>query len=174
MKTLLRFQSLCLCVCLALTSVKPAAGLEPKSEQITFAKGSDGTVIKHRIKGDESVDYRLSAKAGQRLLIVLETSNASNYFNVVAPNANEAKHIGSSAGNRFEGKLPVDGEYTIQIYLMRNAARRNETALYSLSVNVFGSGPSIAAPANDFADRLGGGPDFWEVIRVKSGAMFAL
>lgn len=33
-------------------------------------------------------------------------------------------------------KLPADGEYTVQVYLMRNAARRNAVASYSLEMGL--------------------------------------
>ena len=36
--------------------------------------------------------------------------------------------VGSTSGNRFSGVLPTDGDYAIRVYLMRNAARRNESA----------------------------------------------
>ena len=39
-------------------------------------------------------------------------------------------------GNHFLGTLPSDGEYTVQVYLMRNAARRNEVANYELSLRL--------------------------------------
>lgn len=36
------------------------------------------------------------------------------------------------------GTLPVDGDYTVRVYLMRSAARRNETAEYTLTVGITG------------------------------------
>jgi hypothetical protein len=44
--------------------------------------------------------------------------------------------IGSTSGGRFEGTLPADGTYTIQVYLMRNAARRGESATYKLDIGI--------------------------------------
>lgn len=44
--------------------------------------------------------------------------------------------IGSQQGNHFEGTLPADGEYTVQVYLMRNAARQNEKANYTLEIGI--------------------------------------
>jgi hypothetical protein len=61
--------------------------------------------------------------------------------------------IGSTEGNRWTGLLAADGEYTIRVYLMRSAARRNETANYTLTVGITGSAtasPALgAAPASD-------------------------
>jgi hypothetical protein len=135
-----------------------------------FDRGSSGTVITARIEGDEIIDYVLRAAAGQRMMVVLETDNSANYFNVMEPASSGAAMYNSSIdGNRFEAGLPADGHYTIRVYLIRSAARRNETASYSLAVNIFGPGSSVAAPADDFADGLGGGPDFWEVTGVGGG-----
>jgi hypothetical protein len=70
----------------------------------------------------------------------LKTSKASNYFNVLPPGSNDvAIFIGSTSGNEYVGALPSDGEYTIRVYLMRNAARRNESANYTLSVGITGN-----------------------------------
>jgi hypothetical protein len=38
------------------------------------------------------------------------------------------------------GALPVDGDYTIRVYLMPNAARRKETATFALTVAIRGRG----------------------------------
>jgi hypothetical protein len=64
--------------------------------------------------------------------------------------------------------LPVDGDYRVQTYLMRNAARRGETADIRLSIAI-PAAAATAAPAPDFADGLTGGPDFWEVHGVGAG-----
>jgi len=45
---------------------------------------------------------------------------------------------------------------------MRNAARRDEAARYSLGIGMAGA---------DFADGLAGGPDWWQVTGVESGAL---
>lgn len=83
-----------------------------------------------------------------------KTSNASNYFNVLPPGSNdEAIFIGSTSGNEWTDSLPADGEYSIRVYLMRSAARRNEAADYTLTVGITGSAASSsaseAAPAGD-------------------------
>ena len=67
-------------------------------------------------------------------MVTFKPSNLSAYFNVLPPGSDEAMFIGSTSGNRFEAALPADGIYTIRVYLMRNAARRNETAQYTLQV----------------------------------------
>jgi hypothetical protein len=97
---------------------------ETVTRQVSFPAGSNGAKLTGAITGDESVRYLLGAGAGQRMTVTMRTSNASAYFNITAPGATEALHIGSVAGNSFEGVLPAGGTYAVEVYLMRNAARR--------------------------------------------------
>ena len=109
-----------------------------RKERVQFKKGETGATIKGRIKGDETVDYILNAQKGQSMVVILEASNTSAYFNVLPPGSDEAIFIGSTSGNRYEGTLPANGDYTVRVYLMRNAARRGETANYTISFGVSG------------------------------------
>jgi hypothetical protein len=133
------------------------------SKPLQFAKGTSSATVKGSIKGGQTVDYKLRAKAGQTMSVALKTSNASNYFNVLPPGSKDvAIFIGSNEGNEWTGALPADGEYTIRVYLMRNAARRNETANYTLTVGIEGgsAASSAAAPAAkgpDSVERAGQG-----------------
>ncbi len=38
--------------------------------------------------------------------------------------------------HRFSGALPADGDYVVQVYLMRSAARRNEVANYTITIGI--------------------------------------
>ena len=113
---------------------------------VSFAKGTSSQTLQGSIKGDQSRDYIVDARAGQTLTVDFKPSNASAYFNVIAPGADSALFIGSTSGNRFSGPLMVSGRHVVQVYLMRNAARRNETADYTLTIGVTGSGAAAAAP----------------------------
>ncbi len=124
-----------------------AAKVDIRQEQIQFAQGTSDATVRGKISGYEIVDYRLRARAGQALAVSFEPTNRSAYFNVLPPEADEALFVGSISGNRFEAKLPADGEYTLRVYLMRNAARRNETAEYQLAVGLVGEGTAAAAAA---------------------------
>jgi hypothetical protein len=112
---------------------------EIRKERVQFKKGAATATIKSRIKGYETVDYLLGAKAGQTMRVALQTNNGANYFNVLPPESDAAIAIGANLGNKWAGTLPVDGDYTVRVYLMRSAARRNEVANYTLSVGISGS-----------------------------------
>jgi hypothetical protein len=125
-----------------------------ESRPLQFAKGSSSATVKGSLKGGNTIDYKARAKAGQAMSVKLATSNLSNYFNVLPPGSKDtAIFVGSTGGNEWTGPLPADGEYTIRVYLLRSAARRNETADYTLTVGITGSAataPTLgAAPAGD-------------------------
>jgi len=69
----------------------------------------------------------------------MKAANLGAYFNVLPPGFdNVAMHIGQIGGNRFDGVLPGDGDFTLRIYLVRSAARRNEAADYTLDIELAG------------------------------------
>lgn len=129
----------------SLCVVAPAIAQSPtRSERVQFPRGTASQVVRGTIRGYSTVDYIIGARAGQTMRVNMRTGNASAYFNVIAPGAQSAMFIGSNGGNSFSGRLPQTGDYRIRVYLMRNAARRGESATYSLDIGVSG--------------QMGGGP----------------
>jgi len=131
-----------------LADMTAALAGEIRTVNVQFKASKIGTTAKGSIKGREIVDYRLKAKAGQQMTVSLSTSNLSNYFNVQPTGSETALFIGSTSGNSWSGTLPKDGDYTVRVYLMRSAARRNEKARYTLSIDISGGGLG-KAPASD-------------------------
>jgi len=129
---------------IALAALSPltapaAAESGPHRQAVQFAKGASSAQLRGTIKGDGDAEYTINARAGQTLAVTLKTSNTSSYFNIKPPGSNdEAMFIGSSSGAEAKLMLPADGSYVVQVYLMRNAARRNESATYTLDVAVSG------------------------------------
>jgi len=116
---------------------------------VHFKAGSNSATVKGKVKGYDSVDYVLEASKGQHMSVSMETDNASSYFNILEPGENEAAmFIGSTSGNEYKGKLPKSGKYKIRIYLMRNAARRDEVAKYTLKMKVTGDAEKAGASSN--------------------------
>ena len=134
---------------LALALSVTVTARDERNEQIQFAKGSNGATINSSITGYESVNYRLTAKAGQMMTVKLSTGHNATYFNIYAPGkepGDAAMYIGSIEGPRFHGKLPADGTYVILVYMMRSAARRNETADYKLDLEIDSQTHSAVTP----------------------------
>ena len=106
---------------------------EVLTQTVHFAKGSSLKTIHDAVKGWELKEYRLGAKAGQSMKVVLESSNDALFFNIWAPGEEMALFNGSDMGIRFSAVLPKDGTYRVRVYLMRNEARSGEKAEYTLT-----------------------------------------
>lgn len=129
-------RSIAIAAVVAVMVATPVLAQQDRTERVQFARGAASKAISGAIRGYAGVNYIVGARAGQVMHVTLQASNASAYFNIWAPGADEALFVGSSTGNRFSGALPADGDYRIQVYLMRNAARRNERANYTVTVGV--------------------------------------
>ena len=102
------------------------------------ARGASSATIKGQIKGDADVDYVVRAAAGQTLNVSLKVSNRGNYFNVLPPGSADAAMYAAQTGEPYSAMLPADGDYTIRVYLIRAAARRNEASDFTLTIGVTG------------------------------------
>jgi hypothetical protein len=72
--------------------------------------------------------------------------------------------VGSTSGQQATVLIPADGEYTVQVYLMRAAARRGVSSNFSLSASLQGQ----ALPAtNASKDALVRGTPFHATATVK-------
>lgn len=106
-----------------------------RTETIHFAQGTSSKKISGTIKGYESVKYLVGLRPKQTMTVAFKPSSTSCYFNVSAPRAETAEYIGSSSGeNSYTAHAISSGDYAVDVYLMRNAARRNETCNFTLTV----------------------------------------
>lgn len=121
---------------LMLLGATPVLADEVRHETVHFAPGTSGSTINAKLKGYESVQYTLGVKAGQQMSVQLDSGNSSLYFNITAPGASEALYNSSINGNGTSVTIPSSGNYVIDVYLMRNAARRDEVANYTLTLYV--------------------------------------
>ena len=120
----------------ALLTLPASAQDHSRTERVQFARGTASATLNGNIHGYDTVDYVLGARRGQTLNVRLQPTNASAYFNVTRQGADEALFVGSTSGDSFTGRLPANGDYVVRVYLMRNAARRDEHANYTLTVGV--------------------------------------
>ncbi len=145
-----------------------AALAQERSARVEFGRGQSSTVIRGTVRGYDGANYSINVRGGQRLAVTMDSSNSSNYFNILGPGGGEALFNGSISGDFADIIVPGSGDYVVQVYLMRNAARRNEQARFTLRIEVTGGRP-IAPPSPDFADGLAGGPDFFQVAGISRG-----
>lgn len=127
---------------------KTSVAQEIRQERVSFKPGASSAAVSGSIKGNETIDYVLGAKASQTMTVTLKTGSTSTYFNVLPPGSETALFIGTTSGNDWTGALPLDGDYGVRVYMMRSAARRNEAAIYTLTVGI-GSVPAGQAPSSD-------------------------
>ncbi len=119
-----------------------------KVERVSFERGKNSATIESSITGSAGVDYVLGARQGQYMNVSMATDNGANYFNILAPGEDQvAMFNGSINGNQYEGILPESGDYTVRVYMMRSAARRNETANYRLEMIITAADTQPAAKA---------------------------
>jgi hypothetical protein len=150
-----------------LALVSPPAWAQPApphQERVTFAKGSSSATITGQLKGDADIDYLVRAAAGQTLTVELKASNRSNYFNVLPPGSADVAMYAAQTGDPYTGVLPADGDYKVRVYLMRNAARRNETSAYTLTIRVTGT---ALPPLKASQDALIKGTSFHASASIK-------
>ncbi len=105
-----------------------------RTEDIRFDRGSSSATRRGSVRGYDTMTYVVDLRAGDHLSVLLQTSNRSAYFNITAPRSDRALFNGSIGGARYQGRVVMGGRYRIMVYLMRNAARRDETARYTLDV----------------------------------------
>ncbi|NBN65440.1 SH3 domain-containing protein [Pannonibacter tanglangensis] len=148
--------------CLLAAPHPAALAQETRSARVEFARGQSSAEIAGRLRGRESIDYVLGASAGQRLSVDLRADNPATYFNVLPPRGDTAIFIGPTDGTSFSAVLRESGDYRIQVFLMRNAARRDEATRFSLSVAVRGDGAQRPAPEI-------GGRGTWVVTGLQAG-----
>ena len=124
-------------VCAGLLTVPIIAKDKVTTHQVHFDKGTTGSTVKGEVKGYDTVNYTLGAKEGQTMRVSLESKKAyMNIFESGKGVGDAAMFIGSIKGQSYTGNLAQSGTYTIQVYLMRNEARRGTNAPYTLHIGI--------------------------------------
>jgi hypothetical protein len=150
----------------ASVALSAGAALAQSERQVAFRAGATSTELRGTIRGGSDVTYRLRTVRGQIMQVLFTPSNRSCYFNVFEPGGAEAAHIGSSAGNEFARNPTLAGDYRVNVYLMRNAARRNETCRYRISFEVTGAPGGVSAGVSDRQMR--------DQCQARASAMYAV
>jgi len=108
-----------------------------ENRRVSFAAGANSATVEDSITGYETIDYLLNVRAGQAMNVSMATQHTAAYFNILEPGETDvATFVGSTSGNQFEGVAARSGDYRIRVYMMRSAARRDETAAYRLEMIV--------------------------------------
>lgn len=100
-------------------------------------------IVTGSIKGYQTINYQIIAKEGQTLKVFMQRFKGGAYFNVTYPLRSCGGFNGSMYGNAFAMLLPKDGIYTVQVYMMRSAARRNQISNFTMNFSLSGKGEVI-------------------------------
>lgn len=120
----------------ALCAIAVPALAQERTETVKFAAGASAKTISGKIKGYDGVSYILAANAGQVMQVRFAPNNASCNMNIYWPSADEA--VFRAEGNEYAATLGKSGDHRVQVFLMRNAARRNETCSYRITFEIAG------------------------------------
>jgi hypothetical protein len=124
---------------LLLSAIAPVMGQDKVSTvPVSFVKGSSSATMKGNFGGYDSVNYTLSARAGQTMTVKITGSSSAN-FNVFKPGdaPGNATAVGSgSVGTDWSGALPATGKYTVQVFQMRASGRRGEQVPYTVTFRI--------------------------------------
>jgi len=92
-------------------------------------------VRKGTVEGHASQSYVVAGRKGQKLAVDLRSTSSSLYFNLRLAGSPEALYASDrgETGNTSEVTLPVDGDYQIDVYLYRSAARRGAKAPFTIT-----------------------------------------
>lgn len=122
---------------LALAPMMPAALAQSGERKVPVTlDGSTAQRFDDTINEFEIVSYMVSLRQGQSVQISLASSNASNCFDIHAPNASKPVYVGSESGNEHVFRAPAAGEYQIKVFLLRFAARDGQSAQYTLELKL--------------------------------------
>lgn len=138
----------------------PISAQQIRAEIVDAAAASAGVVLTGEVRGGDSAEYMVSGVEGQILSVDLLSTKGALNFNIAPKGAAEALFMGETSGTVADVRLPATGDYVVQVYLMRSAARRDEEADFTLGIGLAGG---------DFADGLAGGPDWWQVSLQQDG-----
>ncbi len=118
---------------------------EPKKSEIHFAKGKSQRILSGKITGHNSAIYQINAQKGQWLKVeMLPGGKGADFIiKMTGKKAGEGTLFNSFVkGRKYLGQLSKKGSYTIEVYLNRAAAGREETHSYRMLVSVTNSKPA--------------------------------
>ncbi|AQS48818.1 hypothetical protein BMG03_14225 [Thioclava nitratireducens] len=93
---------------------------ETRDQQVQFAPGTSGAVLRSTLAPGAAVNYRLGARAKQFLTAQLQTGSPAVHFNIFTP---DGQLLYESRGGRrdYRGQLWLNGENRITVYNIGDA-----------------------------------------------------
>lgn len=102
--------------------------------RVKFAKGANSSNIKGSVSGYKYIDYLVKAKSGQTMSVKLNSVNEACSFVIFY---SDLKNVEDATDVReFTRNVDVDDDYIVRVLLPRSAARRRESANFSLKITI--------------------------------------
>ena len=102
--------------------------------RVKFAKGASSATVKGAVAGYKYIDYIVRAKSGQTMSVKLTSPNSACSFVIFYSDMNNVE--GATDVQEYSGNVDVDDDYIIRVLLPRSAARRKESAAFSLKIAI--------------------------------------
>ncbi|MEO6104420.1 MAG: hypothetical protein ABIP44_12410 [Pseudoxanthomonas sp.] len=122
-----------LIVAVAVPAIPQEAGTMVR---VTFDGDHGSRTFENAIDGFNDVSYVVAMRAGQSLQVSLGSNNISNCFDLYAPGATKPSYIGGDSGSTHRMLAKTAGDYVVKVFLLRLAARDNQSAQYSLELTL--------------------------------------
>jgi hypothetical protein len=102
--------------------------------RVRFAKGTSSATVKGKVAGYKYIDYLIRAKSGQTMSVKLNSAHSACNFVIFYSNM---ENVEEAAGvQEFTRPVDVDDDYVVRVLLPRAAARRKESANFSLKIAI--------------------------------------
>jgi uncharacterized protein YraI len=101
------------------------------AQRVSFVPGTSAATVNGSVRGYETRDYILNARAGQRMTVDLRSNSTFMQAAVLSPQGETL-----SVGTNWTGNLPSSGDYLVRVGLVRAEARRDGAGGFKLTVGV--------------------------------------
>ncbi|TCI00203.1 hypothetical protein EJV46_06030 [Roseococcus sp. SYP-B2431] len=172
-----RIPMIALACAVAMPATLAQAADKASAVAVRFSPGATAASFNGRVRGNESVSYRLTAQAGQEMTVRFRPGNNSVEYVVLPPGSDTPIHNSLAAGNEFTGTLQASGTYVVRVFIAPGAARRNTGGSYTIAFGIDGrgtrateAGPPGPPARQDTTDRgPPGRPEAWQVAGLTRG-----
>lgn len=103
----------------------------PRALRVSFRNGATEATLKGDLRGFAVAEYVFPAKTGETVAINLKSTQPSLCFTLTAPQNHEL----TFQANEFKGVAPLDGDYKVNVMLLRKEAQQNASAAYTLTIS---------------------------------------
>jgi hypothetical protein len=83
--------------------------------RISFRRGSDSASVSDRVRGDEEAEYLVGARAGQQMLITVQTQPPGSVVVTVTDPDGSQVELNRNGTDRWNAKLNGDGDYQLVV-----------------------------------------------------------